>query len=446
MKWITIAGSLLLCAAASVATSLECHAAASNGALTKSDVLTTRDGMFFLEGKRFAEISFNKFDLFWELFDLLKDGKGDTQEYRDMVAKQDQALRELHEMGFRSIRFFGAPWAIWEFRPVYNDPEKRVSVFYKAVDTALDLCDKHHIKVVYSLGAMNFRDVAIVPGKGWVHGEEQARELMANPECRSRHELYRYIDDVVSHYKNRKTILMWEISNEVTLTADVLPDENNVIDGERMPNLADVAHFFDDVAKRIKANDPLRLVNSGGSIMRDCQWNQYTKHAWIRDTLEEQNKALDLLYARSAVDVVDVHYYTNNKCVSTMVKGPNGQDVSMNIAQYLAAAKRMRKPLMLGEAGPSITANDDNPAHKKVYEETPDYLDSYWNPSAAKWVKILCDEIVDSGPQLVFWWEYSSDRARDQIVPTFDIRKGKTDAVLSLIMDANKRLKVKLKQ
>jgi endo-1,4-beta-mannosidase len=342
-----------------------------------------------------------------------------------------------------SIRFFAAPWGNRELRPVFDDPVKRETIFHRAMDTALDLCDKNDIKVVYSLGAGGFTDTANVPGKGWVFGEEQPRELMSNPNSRGRQELYRYIDDVVSRYKNRKTILMWEISNETTLSADIMPDQGDIYQGERMPTLADVAGFLDDDAKRIKANDPLRLVNSGGSIMRGCQWNQYTKHKWIVDTVEEQNKALDLLYGKSAVDIIDIHYYPGNKHADQMVKGPNGEDVPMNIFRYMDAAQRIGKPLMIGETGAPAVRRDDNPKDKQVYKETPDYFDSYRDPNAVKWVQALCDEIVASGPQLCYWWEYSSDRDVDLKDQIFDLKKGQTDPVLDVIVDANKRLKAK---
>src|SRR5690349_21689613 len=43
--------------------------------LTKEDVLSIREGRFFLDGKPFVEISFNKFDLFWQLYDQLTAGQ-----------------------------------------------------------------------------------------------------------------------------------------------------------------------------------------------------------------------------------------------------------------------------------------------------------------------------------------------------------------------------------
>ncbi len=409
-----------------------CHAAPTNHPLTKSNVLSITDGHIYLHNKRFAEISFNKFDLFWELYTLLKDGKGDTPEYAAMVASQDRALSQLHQMGFHSIRFFALPWAIADFRSVYDDPARRASVFYRAMDTALDLCDKNHIQVLYSLGAANF-----------TNDTENERELMENPNGPCRQEIYRYIDDVVNRYKSRKTILMWEISNETTLGADIGPP-NSIYNGKRMASLADTARFLNEVALRIKADDPLRLVNSGGSDMRADQWNIYTKHAWIKDTVEEQNKALQLLYANSAVDVVDIHYYTDVSGADQIAKDDNGNDTPMNLSRYMDSAAQIGKPLILGETGVSAIARDSSKKSVAFYKQNPDYFDAYWDPNAVKWVKQHCDEIVQSGAQLAYWWEYSSDRPADQQAPSFDVKKGNSDAVLAVIVDANKRLQKSL--
>ena len=37
--------------------------------LTPNDLLSVRAGRFYLDGRPFAEISFNKFDLLWQLYD-----------------------------------------------------------------------------------------------------------------------------------------------------------------------------------------------------------------------------------------------------------------------------------------------------------------------------------------------------------------------------------------
>lgn len=38
-------------------------------AIPVDSVLSVKNGIFFFEGKPFGEISFNKFDLFWQLWD-----------------------------------------------------------------------------------------------------------------------------------------------------------------------------------------------------------------------------------------------------------------------------------------------------------------------------------------------------------------------------------------
>lgn len=251
--------------------------------LTKADGLTVRDGLFYLDGEPFAEISFNKFDLLWQLYDQLVAGNP-LSDTNPLVRAQDKALQDLHEMGFRSIRFFALPWG-----PAgpesYADPGKR-RLLYAALDKALELCDKHDIRVVWSLAAGAFTDTRIVPGKGWVHGREHQRELMADRDSRGRRLLYRYIDETVRRYKHRKAVLLWEVGNEITLSADIGSAEERIYEGERMPTLKDVAGFWNDVAGRIKAIDPRRLVNSGGSAMRESQWNLYRERTWKKDTFE----------------------------------------------------------------------------------------------------------------------------------------------------------------
>jgi len=233
--------------------------------LTRNDVLSIKEGRFYLDGEPFAEISFNKFDLLWQLYDQLAEGK-QLDAANPLVQAQNKALRNLHALGFKTIRIFGLPWG-----PAgpesYANEEKRKHL-YAALDKTLDLCDTHDIRVVWSLAAGTFTDTKLDHEKGWIYGQEHQRELISDPQSRGRSLLYRYIDETVARYRHRKVVLMWEISNEVTLSADI-GDTNRVLNGERMPLLKEVAGFFDDVAKRIKSADPLRLVNSGGSNMRE---------------------------------------------------------------------------------------------------------------------------------------------------------------------------------
>jgi len=403
----------------------------------RADVLSIRDGRFYLEGKPFAEISFNKFDLFWPLYDQLAEGK-QLNSSNPALQAQDKALRDLQELGFKTIRIFALPWG-----PAgpdsYADPQKRKNL-YAALDKTLELCDAHDIRVVWSLGAGSFTDTKLDPAKGWLYGEEQQRELISNRESRGRKLLYRYIDETVARYRHRKAVLMWEISNEVTLSADI-GDANRVYNGERMPSLKDVAGFFNDVALRIKAVDPLRLVCSGGSNMRESQWHLYQGQGWKTDTFEEQFSCFKLLYGTSAVDVIDIHSYPDNK-PGYAILNENGQKLWLDHTGYMTIAKRLGKPLMIGELGLHAIARTD----KKTWEETPDYFESYDDAKAAKpWVMKTLNGVIDAGVPLSYWWCYQSDRANTQKDPQhFDIDRERNPEMVARIVEANKRLKSKL--
>jgi hypothetical protein len=407
--------------------------------LTRKDVLSIQGERFFLEGKPFAEISFNKFDLFWQLYDQLAEGK-QLNTTNPLVQAQDRALRNLHELGFTSVRIFALPWG-----PAgpesYANPEKRKNL-YAALDKMLDLCDAHDVRVVWSLSAACFTDTKLDPAKGWVYGEEEERELVSNPDSRGRKLLYGYIDDTVARYRRRKAVLMWEISNEVTLQADI-GDTNRVFNGERMPSLKDVASFFDDVARRIKSVDPLRLVNSGGSNMRESQWHLYQGAGWKPDNFEEQFKCFELLYAHSAIDVIDIHSYPDNQ-PGYAISGEDGKRMWLDNKGYMTIAKRLGKPLIIGELGLHATARTD----KEVWQQTPDYFESYDDAKAAKpWVEKTLNDVIEAGVPLTYWWCYQSDRADDQNNrQRFDIDRDRNPELLACIVEANKRLKAKLMQ
>jgi hypothetical protein len=405
--------------------------------LTRKDVLSIKDGHLFLEGEPFAEISFNKYDLFWQLYDQLAEGKR-LDSANALVQAQDKALRNLHELGFKTIRIFALPWG-----PAgpesYANPQKRNNL-YAALDKTLDLCEGHDIRVVWSLSAGSFTDTKLESGKGWVYGEEQERELISKPDSRGRKLLYQYIDQTVARYRDRKAVLMWEISNEITLQADI-GDSHRVYNGERMPSLNEVARFFDDVARRIKTADPLRLVNSGGSNMRESQWHLYQGQGWKTDSFEEQFKCFQLLYANSAVDVIDIHSYPDNK-PGYAIMGEDGKRMWLDNKGYAAMAKRLGKPLMIGELGLHAIARTD----KATWDETPNYFESYDDLKDSKpWVLKTLNDVIDAGIPLSYWWCYQSDGSSEKQNPRrFDIDQERNPELAACIAEANKRLKARV--
>lgn len=407
-------------------------AAKRPAALTHDDVLSIREGRFYLDGQPFAEISFNKHDLIWELFAEAKKGVP-LDDANVVVRQQDQVLAEFQAMGLKTIRIFGLPWDNGEFSKVYADPVSRETVFYTAVNKALDLCDRHGIRVVYSLAAHNFCDRRRVNGK-WEYGEEHMQDLLRNPASRSRKRLNAFLEEFVPRMKVRKAIAMWEIGNEVNLAADIGDDKNNIREGQRMPTLKDVADFYRDVRSKLKVLDPLRLVSNGGSNMRTCQWNRYQRKGWVPDTLAEQTQAFELLFRASGIDTMDIHHYPNNRPSGGYpIKGPDGKEQILDIYGYQKIAAQLERPLMIGELAVM-------PMPKDTWDKNSNYFESLQDASAAKpWVQRGIDQVVDAGVSLSYWWTYHCERKGYP-----DLKKGRDDTLLAIIADGNRRIKKKL--
>ena len=110
--------------------------------------------------------------------------------------------------------------------------------------------------------------------------------------------------------------------------------------------------------------------------------------------------------------------------------------------RYMSIAKRVGKPLMIGELGLHATAKTD----KKLWDETPDYFESYDDTKAAKpWVEKTLNDVIEAGVPLSYWWCYQSDRADDQHNrQRFDIDRDRNPELVACFVQANKRLKAKL--
>lgn len=150
---------------------------------------------------------------------------------------------------------------------------------------------------------------------------------------------------------------------------------------------------------------------------------------------------MGVAYGKSALDVIDIHSYPNNRPGYAIV-GEYGQDVLLDPKGYMRIAARVGKPLMIGELGMKPAAKTE----KAVWEETPDYFESYDDTAAAKpWVEKTLNAVVAAGVSLSYWWCYQSDREMDQQQrQRFDIERDRNPELLACFVDANKRLKAKL--
>jgi hypothetical protein len=401
-------------------------------ALRPDDVFTLRGTQFYLDGKPYAEMSFNKFDLMRAIWAGIekRNQTHDSSELDTAVARQDLALRSLHEAGFRTIRIFGAPF-------VHNASDLARATdrppLFEAIDRTLALCEKNGIQVVFSLGLGNFSLEG--PPAASAGQPPSLIPLYADPQSQARKDCYAYLDEIVGRYRNRKSIAMWEVSNELTNLADI-----GVRHGKVSPTLPQIAEFFNSTAARIKRDDPLRLVSTGGSVLRESAWHLWHEHNFHPDSRAQLEEAYAGYFGHSAIDVVDTHYYELRKGGLHLADSPDGKPVWMSPGDYVEIVHSLGKGAILGEYGtlPSgWTPSEKNPAD-------PTWFTGYHDPNAAVWVQKGVDQLVAARASLAYWWAYQSDRpvdAHDNPV-TFSLQT--TPDLIKIIADGNRRLKAAL--
>ena len=122
----------------------------TTGEYKKDEILRNIGGKLYMNGEPYYEISFNKFDLFYQIMaQYVPSNQYPSSEYT--IEAAEAALKQLNELGFRSIRVFVYSG---EFKDLmYNEAHQEI--YFKAMDDFFDLCDKYEIKVVVCLGPIS---------------------------------------------------------------------------------------------------------------------------------------------------------------------------------------------------------------------------------------------------------------------------------------------------
>ena len=258
-----------------------------------------------------------------------------------------------------------------------------------------DLCDRYGIQVVVCMGLpsdtfLEQVNIGTSSSPVWFSTGDTALDLVANPNCASRQTLYAYIREFVSRYKDRRSVLMWEIVNEGNLGADVGPAV-----GAPRYSLLQLGEFYSSCAAVIRETDPERLVTGGDSILRSAQWHLLKSTMsgsntcdWTIDTYKERLYALWVM--NENLDVISAHCYnTGLGGDGSYYTNAGGTRKEATFSYMMSEAKRMGKIFYNGETAYSFDTYDSNAASK-----CRSYLNS----------------IIDAGVQLSHWWTFHTDR------------------------------------
>jgi hypothetical protein len=393
----------------------------------RSGFLTAKGTKLYLNGKEFREISVNKFDLFFQTV-LKEDGP-----WKDMTQSQiEGCLADLHTHGFRMIRVACSPFYYNGFEQRYFDSDPNAQqakrkVLFDRFDAMLDMCDRYNIMIICSLvwSQDNLADL----------GRHSLHEAFTDPDSPGRKRVKEYMGEVVSRYKDRPTIAMWEFGNEWNLGADqqresgvMAPSADTSLVRDKRNNFTseDLVATIREMAVYIKSIDSTHLITSGYSAPRPYAMHIFkaAKNGKEPDETLDTKKELEnyLAFVHPApIDVIQIHFYED----AMRALGKGRGDVS-NIKMYKEIADKIGKPLMIGEIG--------------LYQEMDPKVKDYHNPrpQTISYIQDCLDAVVQSQIPVTLFWTYCDDCKRGE--ENWSLRYGGTDQVLGLIEQANRAI------
>lgn len=371
----------------------------STGKYKNDGVLRIANGKLYMDGAPYYEISFNKFDLCFQIHAKYFPGIYPSYEWPEeqfQYPAAEDAVSQLHSLGFRSIRVFVSSAG----RALGMKNEADMEKYYQAMDDLFDLCDKYEIKMVVCMGLFS---------TDFCPNGENLIDLIGDLGSESFKNAEEYTRTFVERYKDRKSVLMWEIQNEGNLEAD-----------HTQISARQIGNFYARLVNAIHEVDPEHLVTGGDGSLRDSQWHMYTKkrtgegNFWGRDTLPERFMAYKILY--HGVDVVSMHPYSVGVQPNYFFVDEGVFEVKDVDFDYLAyEMKVFGKPLYAGE----VAVNADKVPEENGVNER--YLDS----------------IIEAGIQLTHWWTFHADRQGFHDGYGWDITYG---PLLDTIVAANKKI------
>ncbi len=351
---------------------------------------------FVMNGEPYYELSFNKHNM---ALNMQAYFYGDTQD-GSVLTNEEQVLKNLSENGFNTIRvFMNNPWG--EDLNVIRSEEGKKN-YYACMDYLFDLCDKYGIRIVacLMLDSNLFSAYDNIDGV-WVNTSGDIEpDIIATPDSASRKFLYSYLDEFIGRYKDRDTILMWEISNEINLDVDLRADGN-----QPAVSALQVGEFFADIAEYINAIDKNHLVDTGDAGMRSSQYHLLLDTmasrpvTWGADTQEEHNKVLWII--NHGINVISTH----------------ASEPAEYFENYMNCSRAWDKPLYVGETGDMLLGEGQTWNSPEVLADRQAHL----------------DKMVGTGVQLMTWWDYNEALVTLEGTPT----------MFQMIADANRALKEK---
>jgi hypothetical protein len=260
------------------------------------------------------------------------------------------------------------------------------------MDDMFAMLDKSHVQLV-PVFVWNLLQFPLI-------SRETFGTMIRDRNSRSRHLLRKYVGDFVERYRGRRTILFYELTNELNLAADLdmgaiclrdhLGADRAVCAAEDHFTSKEMTSFARDMVAYITRLDPPRPVSSGYSAPRSSAWHMVAQPNFSKDSGDwtEDSVAQWKEYLRQIHDpygIISIHVYPDRQ---KSLSDPAQQRQNKMMADAASVARTTGKPLFVGEFGDGGVTEDN---------VTP-------------FVRRVTDSLIENKVQYAaFWeWEYSA--------------------------------------
>jgi hypothetical protein len=242
--------------------------------------------------------------------------------------------------------------------------------YFQRLDMVVRCAETNNVGLIPSL----FWQPTAVPEVVGEHLDE-----LGNRQSKTIAFIRRYIEEVVTRYKESPAIWGWEFGNEYNNFCD-LP---NAARGTELKS-AQVRVAFTAFAETVRQFDRRRIIISGNSMPRAEAWHDEQKQAGTVDTAAQFGEML-LRDNPHPMDTICIHLYPRKKEWGGYPGGVPFNDIGKAMALANSFAKRAGKPLVIGEFG--VEREDVPREHQQaLFAEFLDALARERVPLAAFWV------------------------------------------------------------
>lgn len=306
----------------------------TTGTYKNDGILRKISSKLYMNGEPYYTVGYNGMDLFEDVLSRYLNPANTTVE--SWTKEAEALLTRLKQSGVRTVRISCASSLLPDF--TYDDVS--MGKYLEAMDALMDILDTYEIQAVVCLDLSSsvFLSKELVPRYGWISGNEVEADLVAKSASESRNVMYAFVEKFVTRYKNRNTILMYEISNGANLLADT-----GAYHKKATYSLAQLASFYTDCAKLIRQYDSQRLVASGDAMLLPYQWSlyQHTMDGKASGQVDAQGLTVDmeetflsvLWLLNESLDVISIQ--TPDEAVHHMNAFYNIQSSDSDVRDYL---------------------------------------------------------------------------------------------------------------